>query len=85
MLLDQFFLRKSVDDSDIVFHLAANPEVKLGSTDTKIDYEQNMLATYNLLEAMKNSRNCKKIVFTSSSIVYGEREVNTQHRKNIHL
>src|SRR3954468_23216491 len=41
-MLDQFFLRKSVDACDIVFHLAANPEVKLGVTDSKIDYEQNV-------------------------------------------
>jgi UDP-glucose 4-epimerase len=75
ILLDQFILRKTVDACDIVFHLAANPEVRIGATDTKIDYEQNVLATYNLLEAMKNSKNCKKIVFTSSSTVYGEPDV----------
>src|SRR5919112_5017691 len=61
LLLDQFILRKAIDDCDIVFHLAANPEVKVGATDTKIDYEQNVLATYNVLEAMRNSKNCKKI------------------------
>jgi UDP-glucose 4-epimerase len=75
IVLDQFILGKTVDACDIVFHLAANSEVRLGAIDTKIDYEQNMLATYNLLEAMRNSKNCKKIVFTSSSTVYGEADV----------
>ena len=74
-ILDQFSLRKAIDACDIVFHLAANSEVKVGATDTKIDYEQNVLATYNVLEAMRNSKNCKKIVFASSSAVYGEPDV----------
>jgi hypothetical protein len=29
----------------LFFYLAANPEVRLGATDAKIDYEQNVLAT----------------------------------------
>jgi UDP-glucose 4-epimerase len=74
-LLDPFSIRKTIDSSDIVFHLAANPEVSLGSTDTKTDYEQNILCTYNLLEAMRTSITCKKIIFASTSTVYGEAEV----------
>jgi UDP-glucose 4-epimerase len=71
-MLDKFSLSENVSRCDVVFHLAANPEVRLGAIDTKIDYEQNLLATYNLLEAMKNSTSCKTIVFASSSTVYGE-------------
>lgn len=63
---------KAMDGCEIVFHLAANPDVKIGAFNTRIDYEQNILATYNLLEAMRESENCKSIVFTSSSTVYGE-------------
>ena len=57
-------------DTDIVYHLAANPNVKIGSENTKIHLEQNIIVTYNVLEAMKKN-NIKKIVFTSSSTVYG--------------
>jgi UDP-glucose 4-epimerase len=64
-----------VKDCDVIFHLAANPEVRVGVVDTRIDYEQNILATYNLLEAMRKSCNCKRIVFASTSTVYGEAEV----------
>jgi UDP-glucose 4-epimerase len=71
-MLDQTLLREVVNTCDSVFHLAANPDVRLGSTDTRIDYEQNLLATYNLLEAMRISSNCKKMLFASSSTVYGE-------------
>jgi UDP-glucose 4-epimerase len=55
----------------MVFHLAANPDVKLGAQDTRVHLEQNVLATYNLLEAMRDS-GVKKIAFASTSTVYGE-------------
>lgn len=74
-ILDNQVLRKLVDACDLVFHFAANPEVRIGLTNSKIDYEQNIFATYSLLEAIKNSSNCRKIVFTSSSTVYGEPNV----------
>ncbi len=54
-----------------VWHLAANPDVRIGIEDTKIHLEQNVLATYNVLEAMRKN-NVKKIIFTSTSTVYGE-------------
>jgi UDP-glucose 4-epimerase len=73
-MLDSSSLKKTVDTCDIVCHLAANSNVALGATDAKIDYEQNLLATYNLLEAMRKSDCCKKIIFTSTSTVYGEVE-----------
>jgi len=73
-MLDLPSLVKAVDTCSTIFHLAANSDVRIGASDTKLDYEQNILATYNLLEAMKNSNNtqCKKIIFTSTSAVYGE-------------
>jgi UDP-glucose 4-epimerase len=71
-MLDSALLGKIVNTCDFVFHLAANPDVRVGSIDTRIDYEQNLLATYNLLEAMRISSNCKNMIFASSSTVYGE-------------
>ena len=65
----------SVKGCDVVFHLAANPEVRVGATETRVDYEQNVLATYNLLEAMRKSGGCGSIVFASTSTVYGEADV----------
>ncbi|NIO20623.1 MAG: NAD-dependent epimerase/dehydratase family protein [Candidatus Aenigmarchaeota archaeon] len=56
---------------DRVFHLAANPKVRIGAEKTRIDLEQNILATHNVLEAMRKQR-VKSIFFTSSSTVYGE-------------
>jgi UDP-glucose 4-epimerase len=62
------------EDCDAVFHLAANPDVRIGSSDTKIDFDNNLLATYNLLEKIRKSRTCKKMIFTSTSTVYGDAE-----------
>lgn len=56
-------------DSITVFHLAANPEVRLG--DPLIHYENNIRATFNILELMRKV-DIKEIVFASSSTVYGE-------------
>lgn len=54
---------------DAVFHLAANPEVRIG--DAKVHFEQNVRSTFCILEAVvKNG--VKHFVFTSSSTVYGE-------------
>ncbi|RPJ61946.1 MAG: NAD-dependent epimerase/dehydratase family protein [Dehalococcoidia bacterium] len=62
---------ETVRDCDVVFHLSANPDARKGITDTRYDLEQEVLVTYNVLEAMKINA-LKKIVFASSSTVYGE-------------
>jgi UDP-glucose 4-epimerase len=64
-------LIKIIDDYDVVFHLAANPEVKV--EELKIHFQENVYATYNLIEMLK--RNVPKmVVFASTSTVYGEAE-----------
>jgi len=70
-LLDFATLNKAIANHDIVFHLAANPDVRAGSMNTNLDLQQGTLATYNLLEAMRLNQ-ISKIVFASSSTVYGE-------------
>jgi UDP-glucose 4-epimerase len=65
-------LGQIVNDSDIIFHLAANPEVRLGETGPKTHFEENILATFNLLEAIRKDGTAKTLIFASSSTVYGE-------------
>jgi UDP-glucose 4-epimerase len=65
-------IRKAIEGCTVVFHLAANPNVRAGQTDVRIDLDQNFIATYNILEEMHNSETAKIIVFASSSTVYGE-------------
>jgi len=60
--------------ADVVFHLAANPDVRTAAENTYAHVEQNILATYNVLEAMR-FQDVTDIVFTSTSTVYGEAAV----------
>jgi len=64
--------RRSVDGVDVVFHLAADPEVRVGEVDPSVHFRENLLVTFNVLEAMRESKSAKVIVFFSSSTVYGE-------------
>lgn len=56
-----------------IYHLAANPDVRSGVLDTRSHFDQNILATYRLLEACRDSQ-VRKVVFSSTSAVYGETE-----------
>ena len=62
---------KVMQDVDCVFHLAANPDIRLGTQITDTDLKQGTIATYNILESMRVNA-VKKIIFASSSVVYGE-------------
>lgn len=65
---------EACNDVEMVFHLAANPDVRIGSSNTRTHFDQNILATYNLLDAMHKQK-VREIAFTSSSTIYGEATV----------
>jgi UDP-glucose 4-epimerase len=58
----------------MVFHLAANADVRFGTDHPFKDIEQNTIATYNVLEAMR-ATGIKRIAFSSTGSVYGEATV----------
>ena len=60
-----------MDGIDMVYHLAANPDIRLGTKITDTDLNEGTIATYNVLEAMRLA-GVGKIAFASSSVVYGE-------------
>ncbi|MGC9097127.1 MAG: SDR family NAD(P)-dependent oxidoreductase, partial [Infirmifilum sp.] len=62
---------RAVDGVGSVFHFAANPEVRVSTTNPETHFNENVVATFNLLEAMRR-RGVKELVFASSSSVYGE-------------
>ncbi len=70
-LLDFEALNQAIAGQVLVFHLAANPDVRAGITDTNLDLQQGVRATHNVLEAMRINH-IARIVFASSSTVYGE-------------
>ena len=70
-ILDLPSLKNAFKGAEFVFHLAANADVRFGTEHPSKDLEQNTIATFNVLEAMRfNSIN--KIAFSSTGSVYGE-------------
>src|SRR6202011_1082085 len=69
-LLNTDALRPAMLGCDMVFHLAANADVRFGTHHPFKDIEQNTIATYNVLEAMR-SHDIKRIAFSSTGSVYG--------------
>ena len=73
-LLDLDTLKNAFKDCDAVIHLAANADVRFGTDHPRRDLEQNTIATYNVLEAMRVN-GIKKIAFASTGSVYGDSQV----------
>ena len=73
-LLDADAVGRAVTGADIVFHLAANADVRFGPDHPRKDLEQNTIATSNVLEAMR-AAGVRRIGFSSTGSVYGEPEV----------
>jgi UDP-glucose 4-epimerase len=73
-LLDSTGLKKWLVDAEMVFHLAANADVRFGTEHPKKDLEQNTIVTFNVLEAMR-ANGINKIAFSSTGSVYGEANV----------
>jgi len=73
-LLDLNKVKESIGESDVVFHLSANPDARRGIENTELDLKQETIATYNILESMRVNH-IKKIVFSSSGTIYGETPV----------
>jgi UDP-glucose 4-epimerase len=55
--------------------LAANPDVRLGSSDPRVHFDENLVVTFNVLEALRKSAGIRRVVFASTSTVYGEADV----------
>ena len=73
-LLDERRLADAVPGHDVVFHLAANADVRHGLEHPRRDLEQNTIATYNVLESMRLG-SVRRIVFSSTGSIYGEPDV----------
>lgn len=73
-LLNLERLKEIFNGGEAVFHLAANADVRFGTEHPRKDLEQNTIATYNVLEAMRFN-GIKKIAFSSTGSVYGEAPV----------
>lgn len=67
-------LTQAMAGADIVFHLAANADVRFGTDHPERDLKENTIATFNVLEAMRANR-VRRLIFSSTGSVYGEATV----------
>jgi len=72
--LDLPALTQAMAGCDTVLHFAANADVRFGLNHPRKDLEQNTIATFNVLEAMR-ANNIKRIAFSSTGSTYGEAEI----------
>lgn len=73
-LLQPDHWRHAMAGTEVVFHLAANADVRFGLQHPRKDLEQNTVATFNVLEAMRE-HGVKRIAFSSTGSIYGESTV----------
>jgi len=73
-LLDPESVKNAMQGINTVHHLAANPDIRLGTEVTDTDLRQGTVATYNVLEAMR-CEGVSRISFASSSAIYGEASI----------
>lgn len=72
--LDLAHLTEAMRGAEFVFHLAANADVRFGTEHPRKDLEQNTIATFNVLEAMRTN-GVRRIAFSSTGSIYGEPEL----------
>ncbi len=63
-------IQEAFRGADAVWHLAANPNISLGTQNPRIDLENGTLAMAQVLEAARTS-DVRRVFFASSSVVYG--------------
>src|SRR5687767_4322782 len=72
--LDAAALTSAMAGSEAVFHLAANADVRFGTEHPRKDLEQNTIATFTVLEALR-ANGVKRIAFSSTGSIYGDSTV----------
>jgi UDP-glucose 4-epimerase len=73
-VLDLPALTGAMQGAEFVFHLAANADVRFGTEHPRKDLEQNTIATFHVLEAMRANR-VSQLAFSSTGSIYGEAPV----------
>jgi len=66
----------------IVFHLAAQPLVRLSYREPQLTYETNVMGTVNLLEAVRRTSSVRVVVNVTSDKCYENKEWDYSYREN---
>lgn len=77
-LLDEEALRQAVTGVDVVYHQAALPSVPRSIAAPRPTFDTNLIGTLNLLLAARDA-GCRRVVFASSSSVYGDTPILPKH------
>jgi UDP-glucose 4-epimerase len=70
-VLDADAILRAMRGCDAVCHIAANADVRFGLQHPRRDLEQNTIATFNVLEAMR-ALDVRRLIFSSTGSIYGE-------------
>jgi len=83
-ILDSEHLEKTFNDfkPEIVFHLAAQPLVRLSYSQPKLTYETNVIGTLNVLEAARKTKSVKAFVNVTTDKCYENKEVKKGYKEN---
>lgn len=71
---DKIKLKRALSGVDLVIHLSANADVRAGYRTSSMDFNENVVATYSVLEGMRE-KDVRGIIFSSSSTVFGKASV----------
>ena len=72
--IDKDILAECVQNVDVVYHLAAQVAVTTSVTDPQLDFDINLLGTFNILEAVRNNNSSAIVLYASTNKVYGGME-----------
>jgi len=75
-------IKKVCREVDVVYHFAADPDVRKSSENPLENFQIDVLGTLNVLEACRIN-NVKQIILASSSVVYGNAEIPTSENAAI--
>ena len=83
-LLDEKLLEKSMNEfqPDIVFHLAAQPLVRLSYSEPVLTYKTNVIGSLNVLEAARKCSSVKAFVNVTTDKCYENKEINRGYRED---
>jgi len=83
-ILDVAKLEKTINDfkPDMVFHLAAQPLVRLSYSEPVITYQTNVMGTLNVLEAARKCGSVKAFVNVTTDKCYENKEVERGYRED---
>ncbi|OGK56339.1 CDP-paratose 2-epimerase [Candidatus Roizmanbacteria bacterium RIFCSPLOWO2_02_FULL_38_10] len=65
-------IKPQIEKADVVYHLAAQVAVTTSVVNPREDFEINLLGSFNILEAIRNSKNKPILLYASTNKVYGD-------------